>query len=100
MPVLSRKIYQPSEFVEIMTGKYFEFPKENTFREIEDIFDWDFGEDAIQSYDLSEIEMVVYNHIPCVLVDVSGFYNHDKIIPMYRWYQVSQYLHAFFINDK
>lgn len=86
--VLSEKIYGPSEFVEILTGLYYCFDKENTIREIEEILDIEYGDGALWNYPLSEIDHISDNDLNVVLVDVSGFYTSDKIQSLYRWFEV------------
>lgn len=86
--VLSEKIYEPSEFVEILTGHYFYFNKENTVREIEDILSDEYEEGSLWSYPLSEIDHISDNDLNVVLVDVSGFYNTVEFQHIYRWFEV------------
>lgn len=86
--VLSEKIYEPSEFVEILTGRYYYFDKENTVEEIEVLLDLTYDEGALWSYPLSEIDHISDNDLNVVLVDVSGFYGGKTIQPLFRWFEV------------
>lgn len=88
--VKSPEIYSPQVFVGIMTGNCFIFKQENTIAEIENILDEYFGEGSYWSYALEEIEHIVVNKIPVVLVDVTGFYGTMNITPKYRWFEVPE----------
>ena len=88
--VKSQKIYTPQTYIEAMTGECFCFDQEHTVYEIETILDDWFGEGEYWSYDLEEIDHIVENEIPVVLVDVSGFYGKNEMQTLYRWFQVNE----------
>lgn len=88
--VKSQYIYTPQSYIEKMTGECFIFNQEETYVEIEDILDDCFGEGAYWSHSFEEIDYIVQEELPVVLVDVSGFYGTKEMQQMYRWFEVDE----------
>lgn len=87
--VQSERIYSPQEYVEAVTGHYFCFPKEDTVQEIQDKLDR-YCVDSLWNYPMTEIDHIVESNLRVVLVDVSGFYGGNEIVPQYRWFEVPE----------
>lgn len=90
MIVLSKKLYSPSEFVEIITGEYYAFSGNNDSVAIRKVLD-DHGYKNVWDYQLDEIELMYKNQYQVVLVDcmvwslVSEEFSHS-----YRWFRVPE----------
>lgn len=91
MLVKSKKIYSPQSFVGAVTGHYYIHDHEDTIKEIHDLLKLnkvETEENPLWDYPLDEIEHIVENNTPVVLVDVSGFNEDDVWITEYRWFEV------------
>ena len=89
--VRSELIYSPQSFVDSLTDKCYIFTGDNVIEQIHRLL----KENGVESedlplwdYPLSEIEHIVENAIPVVLVDVSGFNDDDEWETEYRWFEV------------
>ena len=86
--VKSNSIYTPQTFIEKVAGKCYFFKQENTVYEIEQRLKW--HKKPFANYALDEIEYIVENQIPVVLVDVSGFDKSGRWQREYRWFEVPE----------
>ena len=94
--ILSNEIYTSQHFLELLTGRCF-FLGCNDPKEIHDILQSCGIEDETEplwDYPLSEVEHIVENNIPVVLVDVStideSIAGSSTICPEYRWFEVPE----------
>lgn len=88
--VKSEGIYSPQNYVSAVTGvcyilKHGKYPCE----EIKEILGYYHDYENLWDYPLTEIEHIVENEIPVVLVDVSH-YEGDNYITEYRWFEVPE----------
>ena len=91
--VKSKQIYNPQSFVGAVTGHYFIFQQNDTVTEIHNILKengFETEDNPLWDYPLDEIEHIVENNVPVVLVDVSGFNKNDQWITEYRWFEVHE----------
>ena len=88
--VKSERIYTPQSYCEKMTGYCYGFDHENCVAEIETVLKQHGLESECWSYPLTEIDHIVENEIPVVLVDVSGFDKQGKWKYEHRWFQVPE----------
>ena len=94
MLVKSNIVYSPQSFVGAVTGHYYIHHSENTVREIHDLLKLnkvETDENPLWDYPMDEIEHIVENEIPVVLVDVSSFNEKDEWITEYRWFEVPEW---------
>lgn len=91
MAVLSKEIYSPQNFVEIVTGNYYSFRNDTTIlEEIQVLLDIN-GFEGLWSYPLTEIDHIVENKINVVLVDVSDYdIKSGNWITEYRWFEIPE----------
>ena len=91
--VKSKKIYSPQSFVGAITGKYYIHKHDDTVKEIHDLLrlnGYETSSNPLWDYPLDEIDHIVENGIPVVLVDVSGFNEDEEWIQEYRWFEVPE----------
>ena len=87
--VKSKDIYNPQSYVSAITGTcYFFKHKKHPCEEIKELLEYN-NYDNLWDYALTEIEHIVENEIPVVLVDVSH-YEGDNYITEYRWFEVPE----------
>ena len=99
MTVLSKKLYSPSEFVEIITGEYYTFSGDNDSVAIRKILA-DHGYKNIWDYQLDEIEFIYKNQYQVVLVDCMIWsYSDEELVHSYRWFRVPEDAIEKFEND-
>lgn len=92
--VKSKLIYSPQNFVGAVTGNYYIHNHDDTVKEIHKLLrlnEIETEEEPLWDYPLDEIEHIVENKIPVVLVDVSGFNEKDEWIAEYRWFEVPEW---------
>jgi hypothetical protein len=92
--VKSKHLYSPQSFVDAVTGHCYIFRQDDTVKEIHDLLklnEIETEEEPLWDYPLDEIEHIVENNIPVVLVDVSGFNEKDEWIQEYRWFEVPEW---------
>lgn len=88
--VKSEGIYSPQNYVSAVTGVcYFLKHEKQPYKEIKEILGYYHDYENLWDYPLSEIEHIVENEIPVVLVDVSH-YEGDNYITEYRWFEVPE----------
>jgi hypothetical protein len=89
--VATNKIYSASEFVDVLTGKYYIF---NGTNDIDDIHLFlyenriETAENQLWDYPLNEIEHIVENNIPVVLVKVLVEDEDGKLNSELRWFEI------------
>ena len=91
--VKSKQIYSPQNFVDALTGYCYIFQCDDTIKEIHDLLKKHKVEtrcNPLWDYPLNEIEHIVENKIPVVLVDVSGFNEKVEWVQEYRWFEVPE----------
>lgn len=91
--VKSKTPYSPQGFVGAVTGHYYIHKHDDTVKEIHDLLKLngvETEESPLWDYPLDEIEHIVENKIPVVLVDVSGFNANDEWIVEFRWFEVPE----------
>lgn len=89
--VATNKLYSPSEFVEVLTGKYYIFDGDCDFDIIHELLrenGIESDENPLWDYPLNEIDHIVANNIPVVLVngmaeDENGDFKHEL-----RWFEI------------
>jgi hypothetical protein len=90
MIVISNKMYSPSEFVELITGEYYQFSGDNDAISIRKVLT-EYGYDDIWDYMLSEIDHIYENQYQVVLVDCLIYNPYDcQYHHSYRWFQVPE----------
>lgn len=100
--VVSRKIYTPQTFVDILTDACYGFDGDDPIGQIHKLLKHHGVESDTQplwDYALDEIEHIVSEKINVVLVDVSGFYENDEWEQVYRWFEVTDYEDKFREED-
>lgn len=89
--VATNKIYIPSQFVEVLTGKYYIFDGDNDIDEIHELLRQngiESGENPLWDYPLNEIEHIVENGINVVLVNVMVENENGDLKHEYRWFEI------------
>ena len=90
MTVLSKKLYSPSEFIEIITGEYHCFASDNDSLAIRRILG-DHGYKNVWDYQLDEIKLMYENQYQVVLVDCMVLSPvNKKFVHSYRWFRVPE----------
>lgn len=88
MIVLSKKMYSPSEFVEIITGEYYAFSGDNDSVAIRKALN-DHGYKNVWDYQLDEIKLMYENQYQVVLVDCLIWSPvSEQLVHSYRWFRV------------
>lgn len=87
--IKSEKIFTPQEYLELVTGKTYVISSDNDVEAVELILEkegYDFW-----TYTFTEIEHVIDNEVPVVLVDYM-IYNEDtkEFEHVLRWSEVSE----------
>ena len=89
--IKSELIYSPQNFVDLLTDKCYIFTGENVIEQIHKLL----KENGVESedlplwdYPLSDVEHIVENAIPVVLVDVSGFDADGEWKTEFRWFEI------------
>lgn len=89
--VATNRLYSPSEFVEVLTGKYYIFRSDDDIEEIHAIL-WQNGiesdESPLWDYPLNEIDHIVENNIPVVLVNAMRENEEGKLEHELRWFEI------------
>jgi hypothetical protein len=89
--VATNKLYSPSEFVEVLTGKYYIFNGTNDIDDIH-IYLYENGieteECQLWDYSLDAIDHIVENNIPVVLVSVLVEDDDGKLNQELRWFEI------------
>ena len=91
--IKSKRTYTPQSFVDALTDRCYIFRQENTVSEIHHLLRLngiETEENPLWDYPMDEIDHIVANGIPVVLVDVSGFNENDKWVEEYRWFEVPE----------
>lgn len=89
--VATNRLYSPSEFVEVLTGKYYIFDGTN---DIDDIHLFLYAdhieteENQLWDYSLNEIDHIVENNIPVVLVKVLVEDEDGNLNIELRWFEI------------
>jgi hypothetical protein len=89
--VATNKLYSPSKFVEVLTGQYYIF---NGTNDIDDIHIFlyenhiETEENQLWDYPLNEIDHIVANNIPVVLVKVMVENERGDLEVEYRWFEI------------
>ena len=89
--VATNKLYSPSKFVEVLTGKYYIF---NSTNDIADIHIYlyenriESEEQQLWDYPLNDIEHIVENNIPVVLVKVMVENEDGELKSELRWFEI------------
>ena len=88
--VKSNKVYTPHEFVQKLTGKIPSFLiDKDYFDQIHEVlvkYGIEDDDNPLWDYPLDEIDEIVYNKIPVVLVDYYNGRVHE-----YRWFEIPAY---------
>ena len=89
--VVTNKLYSPQEFVEVLTGKYYIFNGTNDIDDIH-IFLYENGietaEQQLWDYPLNEIDHIVENDLPVVLVSVLVEDDDGELKQELRWFEI------------
>lgn len=90
--VKSKEIYNFQSYLEIITGMcYFRQGTKNDIEMIHDILETEGLSDEYWDYPLNEIEHIVENEIPVILVELYSWdYEHECSIKELRWFQVPE----------
>ena len=85
--VKSQHIFSPQSFLELITGNCYVHSGDNDVEFIEDILEENgYG---LWSFALNEIDHIVENEIPVVLVDCMVYNdNTNEFEHVYRWFEV------------
>lgn len=89
--VQSLKVYSPQDFVEKLTGYYYGFDKDNTVEEIHTLLKKHGIETEavpLLDYPLDEIEEIVANEVPVVLVDTTYINDNYEMAVEHRWFEI------------
>lgn len=91
--VKSLGVYSPQNFVEKLTGCCYGFDKDNTVEEIHILLKKhgiETDESPLFDYPLDEIEEIVANEVPVVLVDTTYIDDDYQMVYEYRWFEVPE----------
>lgn len=89
--VATNKLYSPSEFIEVLTGKYYIFDTDNDIEQIHELLRQngiESDENPLWDYPLKEIKHIVESNIPVVLVDVMFMNLADDFEHELRWFEI------------
>lgn len=89
--VATNKLYSPSEFVEVLTGKCYIFRSDDDIEEIHDLLRQNGLENEeypLWDYSLDSIEHIVEHDIPVVLVDVMTADQDGHLYQELRWFEI------------
>ena len=85
--IKSQQIFSPQNFLELITGNYYVHSGDNDVEFVENILE-DNGYN-LWSFALNEIDHIVENEIPVVLVDCMVYNdNTNEFEHVYRWFEV------------
>ena len=93
MLVKSKTIYPPQNFVGALTGMYYIHKFNDNVSEIHYLLRLngvETEENPLWDYPFDEIEHIVENEIPVVLVDVSHYDEKGAWIQEFRWFEVPE----------
>lgn len=90
--VADKEIYSPQKYMEVMTGQCISFACLDTVEEIiEYLSDYGYDYGTIRNFELGDINGVIKNGKPVVLVDCSGFGgDREEWQTEYRWFEIEQ----------
>lgn len=92
--VKSTELYSPQAFVEALTGKCYCFNQDNTVEEIHRLLKINGVENdtdkTLWDYSLDEIDEIVENNVPVVLVDTTYINEDCEMVYEYRWFEVPE----------
>lgn len=91
--VKSTGIYSPQAFVEMLTGNCYRFDKDDTTAEIHYLLrinGVEVSDRPLFDYPLDEIEEIVENEVPVVLVDTTYINDSCDMVHEYRWFEVPE----------
>lgn len=91
--VKSKQLYSPQVFVEKLTGVCYGFDKDSTAAEIHDLLRYNGVEDdehPLFDYPLDEIDEILTNKVPVVLVDTTYIDDECNLVYEYRWFEVPE----------
>lgn len=92
--VRSKKIYSPQTFVEKLTGKCYGFDEDDTAFEIHNLLRLNGveneGDHILFDYPLDEIDEIVTNNVPVVLVDTTYINEEYELVHECRWFEVPE----------
>ena len=89
--VVTKKLYSPQEFVEVLTGKCYIFRSDDDIEEIHDLLrenGLETEEYPLWDYSLDAIEHIVEHDIPVVLVGVLVEDDDGKLNQELRWFEI------------
>lgn len=90
--VLSKKLWTPQTFLEVITDKCYIINGDNDAEFIHDVLRGEGFEDddccTVWDYPLDEIDEIVENDVDVVLVECCYFDDNDKLQHEYRWFEV------------
>ena len=87
------EIYSPQNFVEKLTGYCYGFDQDDTVAEIHNLLKKhgvETDDSPLFDYPLDEIEEIIANEVPVVLVDTTYINENYEMIHEYRWFEVPE----------
>lgn len=91
--IKSKQLYSPQVFVEKLTGMCYGFDKDDTASEIHSLLKHHGIENddrILFDYPLDEIDEIITNDVPVVLVDTTYINDKCEMVYEYRWFEVPE----------
>ena len=80
-------VLTPQEYIELMTGFYFNLRDDNQLKEVETIINSEFGKNKYKNYSLNDIAKLVCSDKKFVLVEIVNINDNCEQEKIYRWFE-------------